>query len=175
MYIKIKELLTMFPKFRSKYELQVGFALQMLNIPYTREISFNHPWVSRMRYDFYLPYHNVLIEVDGEQHFKQVKKFQPSIMDWMKGVNRDVRKSSFALSSGFRLLRISYNNIKNVMEVIRNFLCGSSICSFSDFSLYTLHISHLYQYYPIVKFNIDFALNLTNGYIPSCQVNILAY
>lgn len=133
----------MLPSFRSKYELQVGLALQTLGIPYTREVSFSHPWVSRMRYDFYLPYHNILIEVDGEQHFRQVKKFQPTIVDWMKGMDRDVRKSNFAISSGFRLLRISYNNIKDVIGVIWNFLYSGSYCCFSDCDKYILHIRHL--------------------------------
>uniref|UniRef100_A0A6C0K8A0 DUF559 domain-containing protein n=1 Tax=viral metagenome TaxID=1070528 RepID=A0A6C0K8A0_9ZZZZ len=55
------------------------------------------------RYDFYIPSLNLIIELDGEQHFKSVSKWKNSGITLMK---RDVYKMRAANSNGLRLIRI---------------------------------------------------------------------
>lgn len=57
----------------------------------------------KLRFDFYIPSKNVLIELDGLQHFKQcVPKWLPP--DVQRA--RDIFKMEKALENGFRIIRI---------------------------------------------------------------------
>ena len=60
----------------SKGEDKIIRLLRASNIKFEREKTFADLRGGKFRYDFYLPLYNILIEVDGEQHFKQVKVFK---------------------------------------------------------------------------------------------------
>ena len=69
-------------------------------------------------YDFYLPNNNLLIEFDGEQHFKSYKIFGGEKGFKLRQKN-DMIKSNFAKNYDIELLRIPYyekNNIKNILK-----------------------------------------------------------
>ena len=53
----------------------------------------------RYRYDFYLPKLNILIEVDGPHHTKQIYTRK----EFMAGKERDRRKNSYALANNIPL------------------------------------------------------------------------
>ena len=58
-----------------------------------------------LRFDFYLPDYNILIEFDGEQHYKQ------SGYTTADGLYRDMQKNEYCLSHNIKLFRIPYSDI----------------------------------------------------------------
>lgn len=73
------------------------------------------------RFDFYLPDFNLLIEYDGEQHYKQVNRW-----GWGKQAankfeiiqERDLFKTNWAKDNGYNLLRIPYFEFKNINKIL---------------------------------------------------------
>ena len=105
----------------SKGEDKIICLLRAANIKFEREKTFADLRGGKFRYDFYLPLYNILIEVDGEQHFKQVKVFQKTRSDFLKQQEHDRRKNSYSLSRGISLYRIPYweiSNIKTFQDII---------------------------------------------------------
>lgn len=98
----------------SKGEDKIIRLLRTANIRFEREKTFSDLKGGKFRYDFYLPALNILIEVDGEQHFHQVKHFQKARRDFLKQQEHDRRKNSYALARGITLIRIPYWEIENL-------------------------------------------------------------
>jgi very-short-patch-repair endonuclease len=98
----------------SKGEEHLIRILRAANIKFEREKTFSDLRGGKFRYDFYLPFYNILIEVDGEQHFKQVKKFQKTRKDFLHQQENDRRKNSYALANRITLIRIPYWEIENI-------------------------------------------------------------
>ena len=74
--------------------------LREKNIYYIREVEFDgcvNPLTGHnLRYDFYLPHHNILIEYDGKQFHQEGSVKQ-----------RDAIKTRFAEDNGIALIRLS--------------------------------------------------------------------
>ena len=98
----------------SKGEDKIIRLLRAANIKFEREKTFADLRGGKFRYDFYLPLYNILIEVDGEQHFKQVKVFQKNRSDFLKQQENDRRKNSYALANNIPLIRIPYWELDNL-------------------------------------------------------------
>lgn len=106
----------------SKGEDKIICLLCTANIKFEREKTFTDLRGGKFRYDFYLPLYNILIEVDGEQHFKQVKVFQKTRSDFLKSQERDRRKNSYCLANKISLYRIPYweiDNIKTLEDIFK--------------------------------------------------------
>lgn len=104
----------------SSYELHILRLLRQNNIYFEREKTFGDLRKGRYRYDFYLPNYRgraILIEVDGEQHFHQVKHFQKTTLDFRKTQEHDRRKNSYALANSYVLIRIPYWEIENIKTI----------------------------------------------------------
>lgn len=106
---------------QSKGETMVRNILISLGVEYEIEKTYDN-LLSRgasMPYDFYLPSYDMLIEYDGEQHFKPVKYFggQKKFISQQK---RDSKKNEYALKNGISLIRIpytwSYDRVKSEIE-----------------------------------------------------------
>ncbi|MBH14091.1 MAG: hypothetical protein CMF37_15345 [Leeuwenhoekiella sp.] len=69
------------------------------------------------RYDFFIPGINLLIEYDGEQHFRPVDFFG-GLIAWEKTVERDKEKDHLAKSHGYNLIRISYKSFDTVEKTL---------------------------------------------------------
>lgn len=71
-----------------------------------------------LRYDFALlnktNQPRILIEFDGEAHFKQVKFFQKQSSDFKRAQERDRQKNKYALLHNIQLYRIPYWEIDNI-------------------------------------------------------------
>jgi len=97
------------PKCRSsKGELKIESLLKKSNIKFQNQKTFDsciNPRSNyKLRFDFFLPKLNVLIEYDGEQHFKEKSIWEP-----LKDVQyRDKLKNKWALDNYIHLIRISY-------------------------------------------------------------------
>lgn len=98
----------------SNYEEKVIQLLKQANIKFQREKTFSDLKGGSLRYDFYLPALNACIEVDGEQHFKQIARFQKTRTDLLKQKERDRIKNSYCLAHNISLYRIPYWEINNL-------------------------------------------------------------
>jgi hypothetical protein len=91
------------------YQIQKGF-------PNCRNPKTGYP----LKYDFYLPIHNILIEYDGEQHFKECvgghvgPKHKITEKEIESCQFRDKVKTNYAKKENIELLRIPYTEIKNI-------------------------------------------------------------
>lgn len=103
----------------SQGEYIIQAILEENNINYEKEKSFKdfqyEDTKQYPRYDFYLPDYNILIEYDGEHHF--------NLSFWCKNQEtlnriqeRDKIKNDYALSHGYKLIRIPYWN-KNKITI----------------------------------------------------------
>lgn len=82
-------------------------------VSFVREKTYKDLKNGAFRFDFYLNNFDVLVEVDGEQHFKPVYG-RPA---FLKGQEHDRRKNSYCLAKGIKLYRIPYWEIKNITKV----------------------------------------------------------
>ena len=69
-----------------------------------------------LRYDFYLPEFNLLIELDGEHHREAItyksKNEDIAILKLEDRIRKDKLKDDYAINNNINLLRIEYNNGK---------------------------------------------------------------
>lgn len=96
----------------SSYEDKVIRILRAGSIKFVREKTFDDLQHGRYRYDFYIPSRRILIEVDGEQHWKPVYGRQALL----KQKEHDRRKNSYALANKIPLYRIPYWEIDNIKK-----------------------------------------------------------
>ena len=108
------------PKCFNKNEGRIAEYLLKTNIVY-REFS-----IENKRYDFMLPDFNILIERDGEQHYKLVTIFARGHKDYLgKQQKNDKLKTKLAKEAGFKISRIPYWLTKKEEEIeIENILAG---------------------------------------------------
>lgn len=90
-------------------EQHIASILTKEKIDFIREYWFKDLHGGRYRYDFYLPKLNILVEVDGPHHTKQIYTRK----EFMAGQERDRRKNSYALANNIPLYRIQYWDINN--------------------------------------------------------------
>ena len=92
------------------------------NINYEPQYSFSSCKNKvKLRYDFYLPKYNILIEYDGIQHFKPVDFFggEKTFKETLKSDNL---KNLYAKKNNVPLLRISYSKINEIDSILENYL-----------------------------------------------------
>lgn len=94
----------------SKYEEQIMKILKNSKIKFQKEKTFQDLKHGLFRFDFYLTDLNIIIEVDGEQHFKPIYGRQ----SFVKGQEHDRRKNSYCLAKGIQLYRIPYWDIYSI-------------------------------------------------------------
>lgn len=100
----------------SSYEDKVISLLKKEKIKFTREKTFSDLKHGLFRFDLYIADLNgapVIIEIDGEQHFKPIY----GRMAFLKGQEHDRRKNSYCLANNISLYRIPYWEIKNLESV----------------------------------------------------------
>lgn len=98
----------------SKLEERIINVFLREHIGFIREYRFKDLKGGRYRFDFYVPAFNILVEVDGEQHFKFVKKFHKTRADFLKQQGRDRAKNAFCLAHKIRLYRVPYWEVENI-------------------------------------------------------------
>lgn len=88
-------------------EAEIPHALDTV-LKWEYKSQFIIPGTGNRRYDVYVPIHNLLIERDGEQHFKFTKLFQGDQNGFLEQKQRDVEKTSTALLRGYNILRLDH-------------------------------------------------------------------
>lgn len=76
-----------------------------------------------LKFDFYIPEENTVIEYDGEQHFKESSKFGKTKFETTK--HNDILKNEYCLKNNINLIRIhhkvSITDIKNeIVKALEN-------------------------------------------------------
>ena len=105
-------------KKRSKGESIVFDHLQSLNIKFELEKTFEDlKNIQSLECDFFLPQSNLIIEFDGQQHYKPIKRFG-GIAEFEKTINNDWIKNRYALKRKINILRIPFYEIKNIKILI---------------------------------------------------------
>lgn len=75
-----------------------------------------------LRYDFYLPEHNALIEYQGEFHDNSVL-FQTK-NEFEKLKIHDKKKKNYAVENGYNFIEIWYKDFNNISSILQNKLLG---------------------------------------------------
>lgn len=102
---------------RSTGELSIQNVLNEANVSFEREKTYedliNPETNYKLRYDFYLPSLNRLIEFDGVQHYQEVDLFGGQ-EEFLKRQSLDLLKNKYALNNNIALVRIPYWEKDNI-------------------------------------------------------------
>lgn len=108
---------------------EVKAVLDNLKIPFVTEESFNNSVGGGgrgMSFDLYCRDHNLLIEVDGEQHYYPSHFYNRTLKEFRHQIRRDILKNKYCRINEINLLRIpewDWNKkhiLKEITEVITN-------------------------------------------------------
>jgi very-short-patch-repair endonuclease len=100
----------------SRYENLVMELLKKAKLKFYREKTFKDLKKGLFRFDFYIQnYHGapVIVEVDGEQHFKPIYGRQA----FLKGQEHDRQKNSYCLANSIPLYRVPYWEIGELKSI----------------------------------------------------------
>ena len=112
----------------SKGEIKITKILDKDNEKYIKQKSFkdciNPKTKCRLKYDFYLPKHNILIEFNGLQHYMKNTRWHQNEETLEKQQFRDQIKKDYAIHHGYKFLVIKYND--NIEEIMAKVLATES-------------------------------------------------
>lgn len=100
----------------SQIEMRVAQILNDGAIPYEREKCFKDCYNGRYRFDFYCPTRGCVIEVNGEQHYKEVG-FYKTHTEFTQAQERDRRKIGYCLANGIEIYCIPYWEVTNLVDI----------------------------------------------------------
>ncbi len=104
----------------SKGEKEIRNYLISKNIAYYYDHSFQDcRYKLPLPFDFYLPSYNLCIEFDGLHHYEEICYRGEKLYTIQL---RDSIKNNYCLEKGIRLLRIPYWGLKNVHNILRDYL-----------------------------------------------------
>lgn len=107
----------------SNLEILVRKWLEENNINFIQEYKFDDCVAKRrLPFDFYLPQHNICIEVDGIQHYKSGERLHGHLFDeqdFKKIVEHDEIKNNYCKENNIKLLRLGYDLFKKDKEYIK--------------------------------------------------------
>lgn len=111
------------PRCKSSHgEIEICKFLDKNNIPYFREFKFEDCVnVFKLPFDFFLPNHNMVIEYDGEQHYRPVAFGGRKIGMEKRFIQckfRDSLKNDYCIKNNIKLVRIPYWDRENINEIL---------------------------------------------------------
>lgn len=117
-------------------ERDVRKVLREFNISFIQQCTL--PMIPRRKYDFYFEYNGrkYLVEFDGEQHFRFVRKYHKTKAKFDESQLIDRIKTYAAWNSGCHLIRIDYTQIDHVRHHIIAAVNSNIIVYLSDPELY---------------------------------------
>ncbi len=107
----------------SKGEKEIAKRLKKRHIKFLTEKTFAGLKDNiSLRFDFYLPDFNLVIEYDGRQHFEPVTfggvSEEKAKENFIKAKKRDCIKNNYCKENGIRLIRISFSEFENIGEIL---------------------------------------------------------
>ena len=100
-------------EFLSSYEEYFVEIFQKEDVRFVREINFKDLKHGLFRFDFFLEEDNILVEVDGQYHFKPIRGRR----ELLKQQEHDRKKNSYCLANGIKLYRVPYWEISTIKKV----------------------------------------------------------
>lgn len=117
----------------SKGEIKVKKFLELQKINYITQMTFDDcVYEQKLKFDFYLPDFNIIIEYDGEQHFKPVD-FANKGIEWAtnlynKNLIKDAIKNQYCKDNDIYLIRIPYYKYDDIDSILTSELSGYFLC-----------------------------------------------
>lgn len=103
----------------SKGEMAITTWLDVNEIRYEKQKMFEGCVDALpLRFDFYVPSLNLVIEFDGAQHFEFVKKFHGTEEGFERCKRRDAIKNQYTEDHNIELLRIKYSEEKQIEKIL---------------------------------------------------------
>jgi very-short-patch-repair endonuclease len=88
------------------------------NINYEHQKIFdNCKYVKKLRFDFFISEKNIIIEFDGQQHFKPIKIFG-GYDEYRKNLIKDEIKNKYCAEENIKLIRIPFTDIDNIEQIL---------------------------------------------------------
>lgn len=121
----------------SQGEARCGDVLTKMGLHHTSQ--YRIALLPRYRFDYHFIYEDreYLLEFDGQQHFAFTSWFHRTQRSFYNKQQRDFLKSSVALMSGYHLIRIAYNDLARVEEILKEVLLGKTRLYLSNEAMYT--------------------------------------
>lgn len=89
----------------SRGELCAADVFNDLNVKYQVQKKFDD---FDLRFDFFLPDYNIVIECDGAQHFRSINNEWDSKFKLQETRDRDIRKQEYCKKKGIKLFQIPF-------------------------------------------------------------------
>ncbi len=103
---------------QSKGEKRVGDFLMQYNIVYKEQYRFNDCRFKKpLPFDFYLSEYNILIEYDGEYHYK-FTRHKNTFDKFVETKIRDTIKNIYCQNNNIKLIRIPYWDFDNIESIL---------------------------------------------------------
>lgn len=108
---------------KSKYAITVENWLILNEIDYIKEKTFEdcRGKKNKLPFDFYLPKYNILIEVDGEQHFDK-NAFNQTEERFYELKQTEEIKNLYCLKNNIKLIRLPYFKHKQYIEILNTII-----------------------------------------------------
>lgn len=110
----------------SKGEDEIEKYLIKNNIEYINQHVFvdciNPKTSKKLPFDFYLPKHNILIEYQGEQHYKKTGHFERNAGGFEGVQYRDNIKKKYCQNKEIKFIEISYKDFNNIAKILKEIL-----------------------------------------------------
>ncbi len=111
----------------SKGERKIIDFLNKHNIIFIHQHSYEDCRnIKKLKFDFYLPEYDILIEYDGAQHFRVVKRFGGE-EGFNKRKRNDTKKNKYADEKNVKLLRIAHFDFDNIEKILEDMLLSVKI------------------------------------------------
>lgn len=112
---------------KSRGEYKVEQLLSLASIKYETQKTFStcryEDSQCLARFDFYLPEYNIIIEYDGEQHFRYSGSGWYTEEYWNKRKQKDEYKTKWCQENNIPLIRIPYTEYENLsIEMIQSLI-----------------------------------------------------
>lgn len=101
----------------SRGELRIIKILKKMDIEFLYQHKFKDLFYKKpLVFDFFLPKENILIEYDGEFHFRNIFRDERSLKSQLE---RDLMKDEYARKNEFKLLRIPFWEFDNIEQALK--------------------------------------------------------
>lgn len=106
-------------EFQSDCEFRVYRFFHLSQIPHVRQATIPG---TRLSCDFFFPNEKLIIEIDGDQHWRYVRKWHRKRGDFQAQKDRDRQKTNWCLQNGFVLYRWCSDQVETfpqITEILR--------------------------------------------------------
>jgi hypothetical protein len=105
----------------SKGEVIIDSWLKDNGIKFETQKTFDGlVYSKKLRFDFYIPEINLIIEYNGVQHYKYTPYIHECLSDYIEQIDKDNLKKLYLVSHNINYLEISYKDYKDITNLLEN-------------------------------------------------------